>query len=117
MTGDIKNAMPAKKQATKRTTVVTLDADAANLVQPPPAADAPLANEVLDRVLQRLDLDGLLQKVMDEAAIRLAKRIHVDSLIESLVGQHEQQLSDRLAQRILEHFAQNGTHREQVSSS
>ena len=106
----------AKKQATKETTVVTIQADTGEIVQPPaPLADA-LANAVLDRVLQRIDLDGLLQKVLDEAATRLAKGIHIESLIESVVGQHEQELTERLAGRVLERIAQ-GAPREQASSS
>ena len=108
--------MPAKKQATKETTVVTINADTGEIVQPPPPAADALANAVLDRVLQRIDLDGLLQKVLDEAATRLAKSIHVENLIESVVGQHERQLSDRLAERILEHFV-HGASCEQTSSS
>ena len=82
-----------KQQATKETTVVPNRADTGEVIQPPPPADA-LANAVLDRVLQRIDIDGLLQKVLDEAATRLAKSIHIESLIESVVGQQEQQLTE-----------------------
>ena len=95
--------MPAKKQVNSETNAL-VPSKAALAETIPPITDA-LTNAVLDRVIQRVGLDGLREKVLDEAAARLAQNVHVDSLIKYIVGQSEQHLADRLSERVLEHIA------------
>ena len=60
---------------------------------------------MLARVLQQVNLEGLREKVLDEAATRLARSVQIDKIIERIVGQSEQHLSDQLSERVLEHIA------------
>ena len=95
--------MPAKKQFNSETNALAPSAVA--LIEPtPPVAEA-LANAVLARVLQQVNLEGLREKVLDEAATRLARSVQIDKIIERIVGQSEQHLSDQLSERVLEHIA------------
>ena len=75
------------------------------LVEPTlPVADA-LANAVLGRVLQQVNLAGLREKVLDEAATRLARSVQIDKIVDRIVGQSEQHLSDQLSERVIEYIA------------
>ena len=95
--------MPAKKQVNSETN--TLVPSTAALVEPIPPVTEALANAVLARVLQQVNLEGLREKVLDEAATRLARSVQIDKIIERIVGQSEQHLSDQLSERVLEHIA------------
>ena len=107
--------MPAKKHVNSETNAV-VPSKVARVEPTPPIADA-LTNAVLDRVLQRINFDGLREKVLDAAATRLAQNVHVDSLIEHVVGQSEQHLSDRLSERVLEHIALGAPQEERTEGS
>ena len=102
-TSHVKRQMPAKKQVNSETNAL-VPSKAALAETIPPINDA-LTNAVLERVIQRVNLDGLRDKVLDEAAARLAQHVHVDTLIQHIVGQSEQHLADRLSERVLEHIA------------
>ena len=98
-----KGQMPAKKQVNSATNAPAPSTVA--LVEPiPPVAEA-LANAVLARVLQQVNLGGLRERVLDEAATRLARSVQVDELIERIVGQSERQLSAQLSELVIEHIA------------
>ena len=60
--------MPAKKQVNSETNA-QVPSKVALAETIPPITDA-LTNAVLDRVIQRVNLDGLREKVLDEAAAR-----------------------------------------------
>ena len=95
--------MPANKQVNSETNAPAPSTVA--LVEPiPPVAEA-LANAVLARVLQQVNLGGLRERVLDEAATRLARSVQVDELIERIVGQSERQLSAQLSELVIEHIA------------
>ena len=107
--------MPTKKQINSETNaLVPIKAALAEPI--PPITDA-LTNAVLDRVIQRVNLDGLREKVLDEAAARLAQNVHVDSLIKYIVGQSEQHLADRLSERVLEHIALGASQEDRTEDS
>ena len=107
--------MPAKKQVNSETNAPAPSTVA--LVEPiPPVAEA-LANAVLGRVLQQVNLEGLREKVLDEAATRLARSVQIDKIIERIVGQSEQHLSDRLSERVLEHIALGAPQEERTEGS
>jgi hypothetical protein len=101
MAADRKDVMPGKRQSSAETSAAIARVDS-QLEQPIPSA---LADAVLDRVLQCIDLNGLQQKVLDDAATRLAQTVRVDKLTERIVAQQEQELSERLFERVLEEFA------------
>ena len=89
--------MPTNRQANSATNASAPSTVA--LVEPAlPVADA-LANAVLGRVLQQVNLEGLREKVLDEAATRLAGNVQIDKIIDRIVGQSEQRLSDQLSER------------------
>ena len=95
--------MPTNRQANSATNASAPSTVA--LVEPTlPVADA-LANAVLGRVLQQVNLAGLREKVLDEAATRLARNVQIDKLIDRIVGQSEQRLSDQLSERVIEYVA------------
>ena len=92
--------MPAKKQVNPAPNAPAPSTVA--LAEPiPPVADA-LANAVL---LQQVNLGGLRERVLDEAATRLARSVQVDEIIERIVGQSERQLSAQLSELVIEHIA------------
>ena len=94
---------PMPKQANSATNASAPSTVA--LVEPTlPVADA-LANAVLGRVLQQVNLEGLREKVLDEAATRLAGNVQIDKIIDRIVGQSEQRLSDQLSERVIEYVA------------
>ena len=95
--------MPAKKQVNPAPNAPAPSTVA--LAEPiPPVADA-LANAVLARVLQQVNLGGLRERVLDEAATRLARSVQVDEIIDHIVGQSERQLSAQLSELVIEHIA------------
>ena len=95
--------MPAKKQFNSETNALAPSAVA--LIEPiPPVAEA-LANAVLARVLQQVNLAGLRERVLDEAATQLARSVQVDAIVERIIGQSERQLSEQLSELVLEHIA------------
>jgi len=110
-----KGQMPSKKPANSETNaLVPSKAALAEII--PPINDA-LTNAVLERVIQRVNLDGLRDKVLDEAAARLAQSVHVDTLIQHIVGQSEQHLADRLSERVLEHIALGKSQEDRTEDS
>ena len=95
--------MPTNRQVNSATNASAPSTVA--LVEPTlPVADA-LANAVLRRVLQQVNLEGLREKVLDEAATRLARSVQIDKILDRIVGQSEQHLSDQLFERVLEYIA------------
>ena len=95
--------MPAKKQVNPAPNAPAPSTVA--LAEPiPPVAEA-LANAVLARVLQQVNLGGLRERVLDEAATRFAWSVQVDEIIERIVGQSERQLSAQLSELVIEHIA------------
>ena len=110
-----KGQMPSKKPANSETNALVPSKTAlAEII--PPISDA-LTNAVLERVIQRVNLDGLRDKVLDEAAARLAQSVHVDTLIQHIVGQSEQHLADRLSERVLEHIALGNSQEDRTEDS
>ena len=107
--------MPTKKQANSETNAL-VPSKAALAETIPPINDT-LTNAVLERVIHRVNLDGLREKVLDEAAARLAQNVHVDTLIKYIVGQSEQHLADRLSERVLEHIALGASQEERTEDS
>ena len=95
--------MPTNRQVNSATNASAPSTVA--LVEPTlPVADA-LANAVLGRVLQQVNLEGLREKVLDEAATRLARSVQIDKILDRIIGQSEQHLSDQLSERVLEYIA------------
>ena len=95
--------MPSNKQANSETNA-TAPSTVALVELIPPVAEA-LANAVLGRVLQQVNLEGLREKVLDEAATRLAQSVQIDKILDRIIGQSEQHLSDQLSERVLEYIA------------
>ena len=95
--------MPAKKPVNSEPNAPA-PSTVALVERTPPVAEA-LANAVLTRVLQQVNLGGLREKVLDEAATRLAQSVKIDEIIERIVGQSERQLSAQLSKLVLEHIA------------
>ena len=92
--------MPTNRQVNSATNASAPSTVA--LVEPTlPVADA-LANAVLGRVLQQVNLEGLREKVLDEAATRLARSVQIDEIIERIVGQSERQLSAQLSELVID---------------
>ena len=60
---------------------------------------------ILDKVVARLDLPGLAHSVADEVATKLAGQVHVEMLIEHIMQQEGQALTNSLAERVLERMA------------
>ena len=98
-----KGQMPAKKPVNSEPNAPS-PSTVALVERTPPVADA-LANAVLARVLQQVNLEGLRERVLDEAATRLARSVQVDEIIERIVGQSERQLSAQLSELVIEHIA------------
>ena len=71
----------------------------------PPPMPGMLQEVLLDKVLEQLDLAGLTQKIIDEVAVKLAGQVRVETIIETVLRQAEHGLSERLAERVLEHLA------------
>ena len=114
-TSHVKVQMPTKKYANSETNAPAPSTVA--LIEPtPPVAEA-LASAVLARVLRQVNLEGLREKVLDKAATRLARSVQIDKIIERIVGQSEQHLSDRLSERVLEHIALGAPQEERTEGS
>ena len=60
---------------------------------------------ILDKVIAKLDLPGLAHSVADEVATKLAGQVHVEMLIEHIVQQEGQALTNSIVERVLERMA------------
>jgi hypothetical protein len=60
-----------------------------------------LHDAILERVLQSLDIDGLSASIVDAVATHFAGQVRVEDLIQSLLRQESQELTDKLARQVL----------------
>ena len=60
---------------------------------------------ILDKVIAKLDLPGLAHSVADEVATKLAGQVRVEMLIEHIVQQEGQALTNSIVERVLERMA------------
>ena len=60
---------------------------------------------ILDKVIAKLDLPGLAHSVADEVATKLAGQVRVEMLIEHIMQQEGQALTNSLVERVLERMA------------
>ena len=60
---------------------------------------------ILDKVMAKLDLPGLAHNVADEVATKLAGQVRVEMLIEHIVQQEGQALTNSIVERVLERMA------------
>ena len=60
---------------------------------------------ILDKVIAKLDLPGLAHSVADEVATKLAGQVRVEMLIEHIVQQEWQALTNSIVERVLERMA------------
>ena len=60
---------------------------------------------ILDKVIAKLDLPGLAHSVADEVATKLAGQVRVEMLIEHIMQQEGQALTNSLVERLLERMA------------
>ena len=70
-----------------------------------PANRAAFQETIFGKVLGQLDLPGLAQKVAEDAATRLAAQVRVETLVEAVVREEEQNLSTKLVERLLDRLA------------
>ena len=60
---------------------------------------------ILDKVIAKLDLPGLAHSVADEVATKLAGQVRVEMLIEHIMQQEGQALTNSIVERVLERMA------------
>ena len=60
-----------------------------------------LQEAILERVLELINLEGLTRQILDEVAKKYAAQVRVDQLIEMLLHEEEQVLSEKLAAKVL----------------
>ena len=60
---------------------------------------------ILDKVIAKLDLPGLAHSVADEVATKLAGQVRVEMLIDHIVQQEGQALTNSIVERVLERMA------------
>ena len=70
----------------------------------PPARTA-FQDVILSKVTERMDINGLSQTIAEEVAIRLAGKVRVDTLIESVMQQEEPALTKMLMEHMLDRIA------------
>ena len=61
-----------------------------------------LQEAIIERVLQLINLEGLTNQILDEVAKKYAAQVRVDQLIEMMLHEEEQVLSEKLAAKVLE---------------
>ena len=71
------------------------------VVQAPPT----FQDVILDKVTAKLDLPGLAHNFADEVATKLAGQVRVEMLIEHIMQQEGQALTNSLVERVLERMA------------
>ena len=58
-------------------------------------------DSILDKVVDRIDLTGLEQKLVDQLSVKLGSTIRVDQLADTILGHRAEELSERLIERVL----------------
>ena len=76
--------------------------EAASEVASDTATRERLQEAILERVLELINLEGLTRQILDEVAKKYAAQVRVDQLIEMMLHQEEQVLSEKLAAKVLE---------------
>ena len=74
------------------------------LAAAPPATPA-FVDQVVDLVVGRVNIDGLASQVADKIALRLGSTVSVDKLVDSILAQHQEQLTARLFECVAEKVA------------
>ena len=76
---------------------------------PSPAVQSgPMLEAVVERVLSTLNCDGLSKELSAKLAERLLGRVEVDALVDSLLGDHADELTSLLTRRLTERLLQLG---------
>ena len=68
----------------------------------PNAANPTLTTRLIDRIMQKLDLDRLAASLADKLGERLLANVHTDTLVDTLLDRYPEEFQHTLTEAILD---------------